>query len=1591
MISADNVELVLDISSSCWDDLPPCTEDSYYSEYTECVGGTRSLIYQKKPEANCNGGVSLPSPQTGFPCAMSCPMGQYASQRGVCTPCGLGHYSLGSAVREDAWQSWDNLNIPFTTYCTELDQYKVEHQLNGVECGWVLGGYEINSGALNNSQAAYLETSVVLIEDGQFIFDFRVDAEPKYDGLTVYVDREVVLDKQSSVFDYSLKVVNLTAGYHFIQFVYSKDQSVSQGADAAAINIVQFSPVAYAADECSSCRPGRFQNQTGKSFCYDCPANTYSSDAGSYHCSKCSPGYYSFEGSSSCTQQPPCTIDDVYYLYDKCYYSNGQLVQNLYPLWNTPHICDDSSPVPPYQNYTQSCIHCNPGEYRKGTECAYCADGYASSTGESCTLCPAGTQAIKALYIDHFDFWDQGLSTDCSYFCGSPGWELHDDYIDSGSGHGRYVNSNLYLDATLPVSGFIYFSYEINCTQSCELEFQYTNGTGGNYRGGPGINPLKSTAKFAVIEGDIHFRWIFTKNDPDGIGRLDYARIDSIIIANVADGGATNCTDCKAGYYADRAGSTTCTQCPAGTYSSSGAAGCTTCATGYFNPSAGASQCIQCGEGTQSNDDHTDCIVTCDYKYNNEEYDLSPMARTDDEMYGPVYDVKNQIYYLNVCNREHNNHTCIDAQDQPIDTFACQVTTLGYGVDLGDVFGFMPLRNSEYYEEGGVTVHLTNGEPCKNSTNGQSYARQTYIDVICDPSAGIGSPIAFDTDDNIVETSKCVYEFTWNSLYGCHVCTVDDYTYIISDCNSEEKRYIQYQWLDNPKSCHGGVSLPETIEISCNNPNSLYCPPGSYLDLSTLPPVCATAEAGFYSIGGGESYNTWTDLAEGFSSMGWAVSSTGQSIESSSGNTSLLYLREFVEIGHIDITYRIFGYEATGGFSVYVDEVLAMGPIQTTEGVYITQSIAIDQIGSHFIKFEFAGGEEKTSGGGGIGVEVKEITVIGIYHASEFQLPCPGGTYSSAGATECTPCPMNTYSHSAASVCSSCPKSYYSFVGSTGCTKKQVCELADYQQTYTDCQFGVRYEVYVPLTPFICNNSTFQTPNITEIACDAFDCEPGEYRKDSLQCDVCDSGYYYDDSKKKCEQSSAGYAGILKTGFYHQPEPSLPDQFTTGCVGNCIDPTYGWRSRSTYLDSGSNEHREVDVYLDLTITLLYVGKIQFTYEISGDHSNGVYLFVNEKQEAIPYHPSSSTTASISLNKGETTIRWVYHQEKGKEGVVTIHDILITGVGGATSQVVCPAGTFANTTGLNACYPCPAGSFSSSPASVECSSCSFDTFAEFESSSSCKSCGDLTFSNDDHTDCITNCLFDVKTSYGDRQIDLSPLSTITGPFALDSTTDKLWLNVCAKKSSPLICIDSFTGESINTYSCQVDSTGRGYDSGRLLSVDIINDQQIQMIYSDGDITEGCTSPITTQLLISCSVGNDLTIPYETEDSTPCNLRLQWDISYACPLCKEEDYENKTSECVNGKQTVALVRMRDCYGPDIRDANDDVDCSNPMSVSLIILIAVCIVVVILVAAIAVIVYFNWKIQKKYAALVQKDNGSYEMSDLPDDNSLLDDDDA
>lgn len=74
-------------------------------------------------------------------------------------------------------------------------------------------------------------------------------------------------------------------------------------------------------------------------------------------------------------------------------------------------------------------------------------------------------------------------------------------------------------------------------------------------------------------------------------------------------------------------------------------------------------------------------------------------------MYGPVYDNARMEYYINICSKEHHNHTCFTPSGLAIPSFACQITTQvthlwttlklqGWGVDIGKVIGFYELNGN---------------------------------------------------------------------------------------------------------------------------------------------------------------------------------------------------------------------------------------------------------------------------------------------------------------------------------------------------------------------------------------------------------------------------------------------------------------------------------------------------------------------------------------------------------------------------------------------------------------------------------------------------------------------------------------------------------------------------------------------------------------------------------------------------------------------------------------------------------------------------------------------------------------------------------
>ena len=109
------------------------------------------------------------------------------------------------------------------------------------------GSFAAQSGDVGDGQSTYLQTTVTGPADLSFYW--KVDSESGYDYLTVLLDGTAQPGAISGSVDWTLKTVSIPAGSHTVRWEYSKDPSVSSGADAGWVDKVSLS--APAAPICS--------------------------------------------------------------------------------------------------------------------------------------------------------------------------------------------------------------------------------------------------------------------------------------------------------------------------------------------------------------------------------------------------------------------------------------------------------------------------------------------------------------------------------------------------------------------------------------------------------------------------------------------------------------------------------------------------------------------------------------------------------------------------------------------------------------------------------------------------------------------------------------------------------------------------------------------------------------------------------------------------------------------------------------------------------------------------------------------------------------------------------------------------------------------------------------------------------------------------------------------------------------------------------------------------------------------------------------------------------------------------------------------
>eukprot|EP00741_Cyanophora_paradoxa_P010661 tig00020537_g10304.t1 len=845
----------------------PCDDEDIGSVYTPCNTQTnsRSLVYYFKPPATCRGGKALPPPVTGIRCDLTCPAGQRLNgELKSCSDCQPGTFSTGGALRFTDWSS--GFPPQFSTECRDAE---------GEVCNpWrVRNGSVIDSGDHSDQQnlVAVLALRVLLVRDGAISFEYRVDAEPGYDGLSLFVDDLQAMPLVSQQATYTTFTLPASRGYRVFKFIYSKDYSMSYGRDRAWIRNIAVDGVSLADPTCTACPAGRFAAAAKATDCDECPPNSYAPEPGAAACLPCPATQFSAAGSAKCTDRKACTInvDYVEVLSACAKQADGSFRRTRSYEFLQPVICrSDIFQLPP--STTEPCEPppCARGQYRRDSDaqCVSCEDGTftdGSTQARQCTACGAGHAAIKYETISDFGAWpgafkgqDGQPNTGCDGECSTQGWQLAPGHMYSGIGHGQVADVYVEMAGELYADGALAFEYRVECPA---LPASVTFGAPrlivavDGHAAESYSCPASGRARIPVPAGTHTFRWIFHKRSYLASPQ-DVASVANIVLEGSLRGGGGECRACPAGTFAG-AKSAACAPCPVGASSPQAATACSKCPANTFASVEGSSECRSCGKGTLSPAGAAGCSYTCELEEGAARYDVSRLASPRSMYIAQDEADSGNEFLVDVCVRapaSSGNRSCENPLEGTKPMLSCMRDAVGNIINTGDVFGIAPLPASalEFLPPApspspgapapapggdpltggprplGVTLEYTYGEPLAAAdvpagATGADRARRTVLYLLCDVPAGQGAPrvVAHNASHTLV---------AWASAFACPLCTPDDVTVTTTACYNG-KQTTRYFFADEGRRqrCFGGEELPAPVTSACTVPSKF--PTGAFL------------------------------------------------------------------------------------------------------------------------------------------------------------------------------------------------------------------------------------------------------------------------------------------------------------------------------------------------------------------------------------------------------------------------------------------------------------------------------------------------------------------------------------------------------------------------------------------------------------------------------------------------------------------------------------------------------------------------------------------------------------------------------------------
>lgn len=319
------------------------------------------------------------------------------------------------------------------------------------------------------------------------------------------------------------------------------------------------------------------------------------------------------------------------------------------------------------------------------------------------------------------------------------------------------------------------------------------------------------------------------------------AKIWSIRVSGVTEGGAYECTPCAPGYHAAHAGTARCTPCSAGHSSVAGATKCTRCKRDTFAPFEGSPECTKCGANTYSLAGSTECAATCafaDRKFSfgppppmpkmdkdggdmddidpmkvmmmlpeptgtlSRQYDLAPL-RDAAQTYTLTVPVANPMLgrkeerevVMSICNPLPPSAPCMaPAAHLPPHTYACSqpaktenpthsLANTREVLALGSLLSFDRLQlNLQHRYQQGVTVRYDLGDACEVQ-GGTAGLWSVVLHIVCNLDAGVGAPRnASDEEVWKMVDGPCQVHLIWETQHGCVVCKDEDYEVLGGAC-----------------------------------------------------------------------------------------------------------------------------------------------------------------------------------------------------------------------------------------------------------------------------------------------------------------------------------------------------------------------------------------------------------------------------------------------------------------------------------------------------------------------------------------------------------------------------------------------------------------------------------------------------------------------------------------------------------------------------------------------------------------------------------------------------------------------------------------